>query len=805
MKNHHQRGIRAAMPCLRKRAIGSAIGLAIIGWSSIACAYGMDGLSTGTASAGGDEQQSTGPKTDATKRKSDKVVNLNGVSVTAQTEAQVPPTAAFTESVISAETIRNLSPGPSTTAQTMLNQEPSIFAYTNGPMGVETTIYFRAFNSSQFAETYAGVALNDVFNGGVTNQAENRNNVLITPNNLQSVQLYRGINNPAVNSYNSLGGTVNYIPRQPGDVYGGEVGLSYGSFHTYGWHATLDTGDWNGVKQILSFEQNGSHGWIQNTNDHNNNLYWGLTYAIDDSNHVYNYFLYNNNAGYAPFNMPVALLRQYGNSYQWPKNWTNSYMKDTNWMDVLGWKSQFADNIRFESKLFFGRNEYLRNSYSNPAYQQSDTQPYNLEDTPSGYAFWLNNPNGPTYDPAAVFGTVQDGTAYHFYGYTTEGIGDTSTLTLSLPQNEITVGGNITYGKLHSREYWYGSQPVPQIDGYNNTWDEHDHRTLGSVFAQDEIALLDGKLHITPGVKYIYAKTTNHDVVGIYYPIAGRVKDTEHFLSPTIGLNYEVMEGLNVYGGYGKNFKLPDISAYYGAFQSDASGNPTIVPPKVKPEYVEDFELGARYQIDGFSAALNGYRENFTNTFVTSTDPVTLLSTFKNGGRSRYQGVELQLKQDWDAGAFGGLSLYFNYAHNQAKFTSSFSSDFAGQVTAGQPLAGVPQNLISTGIVWRWNGWRVNADARYVDKQYIDQLFAGTPTASTIKSYAVVNLGVNKTIALDKSGFVKQLKFGLNIDNLFNRRYLNTAFTDTDVNGNSFIRGIVAAPRSVMGSVAVDF
>ena len=734
----------------------------------------------------------------------EKVKQLGGVSVSA-TVQNVPPTAAYTQSLIDEDTIRNLSPGPTVTVQTMLNQQPSVFAYANGPNGVETNIYLRAFNSSQFSETFDGVALNDLFNGGVTNQAENRNNVLLIPGNLQNVEIYRGINNPAVNSYNSLGGTINFAPRQPDDTMGGSVGASYGSFKSWDYHATFNTGDWNGVKQVFSFQHSASRGWIDNTGDHNNNFYWGLTYDFNDNNRLSNYLLYNNNKGFSPFNMPAPLQQQYGRNYQWPLSWTNSPIKDTNWMDIIDLKSKFSDDILFQNKLFFGRNDYLRTSFSNPLYQQSATQPYGLEDTPSSFAFWLGNPNGPTYDPASVFGSVQNGTAYHFYGYTTKGVGDTPTLTLKLPQNEIIIGANATYGELYSREYWYGSAPVPKIIGYNDTWDEHDHRTLTSFYVQDTISLFDNTLHLTPGVKYIYASTTDRDAVGIYYPIAGEVHDTEHFVSPTFGINYQLLEGLNVYASYGKNFKLPDISAYYGAFQTDANGNYTIAPPHVKPEYVQDYEIGVRYQLDGFSVMVNGYRENFKNTFVTVTDPVTLLSTFTNGGSSRYQGAELQLQNNFGSVGFGDLSAYFNYAHNQAKFTSSFASDYAGTVNAGQPLAGVPSDLLSAGLVWKYEGWRFNLDARFVGKQYVDQLYAGTPTASTIKPYAVVNIGISDTIRLRDSGFGRQIRVGLNVDNLLDRQYLNTAYTDTDYFGNSFIRGVIAPPRTITGSIDVDF
>jgi iron complex outermembrane recepter protein len=56
-----------------------------------------------------------------------------------------------------------------------------------------------------------------------------------------------------------------------------------------------------------------------------------------------------------------------------------------------------------------------------------------------------------------------------------------------------------------------------------------------------------------------------------------------------------------------------------------------------------------------------------------------------------------------------------------------------------------------------------------------------------------------------ESGFGQQVRFGLNVDNLLDREYLNTAYTDTDYFGNDFVRGVVAAPRSITGSVDIFF
>jgi iron complex outermembrane receptor protein len=723
--------------------------------------------------------------------------------------ALIPMTTPYSASTVTAETIETLSPGATVTVQTLLNSQPSIIATTDGPLGTRSNVFFRAFNSGQFAETFDGVSVDDVFNAGATNESLVVNNVLITPNNIDGVEVYRGINNPAVNSYISLGGTINYLPRRPTGTFGGEIDVSYGSFNTKQWGFSINTPDFHGLKQLISFKNGQSDGWNQNNGDRNNNFYYAADFARSNGDALSVYAVYNNNTGYTPFNMPAPLLQQYGSSYQWPTSETYESDKDRNWMILADYKMQINSMLTFQSKVFGSDNDFKRTSFSNPAFQESAAQPYNLgNDDPLPFAFWLSYPNGPTYNPAAVFpdanGDAQAGLAYQFYGYSMWMAGYSPSLTLTIPHNTITVGGNTTYGALHSRSYQYGAFNMPMITGYNDAWDEYDKRVLGSVYGQDEIALLDDRLHVTPGLKYIYAYTRNHDAIGFYNPISGPDFDTQTYVAPSIGLNFAPMDGLAVYAAFGQNIKFPDISAFYQALQTDSSGNNVIAPVKVKPEHVNDYEAGVRYRGAGFSGSVNLYRENFTDTFINSTTKSGLTLT-QNGGAARYQGVELQLSQNLPRLVGGDANVYFNYSHNQAKFTTSFIDVVAGLVAAGQPLADVPEDLISTGVVWRHDGWRLQAQGRYVGRQYVDQINAGTPTSNVIHSYFVLDLGFFKTVEMQGYGGIKSIRFAVNADNLLDRNYLNEAFTDTDYYGKAFIRGVHAAPQSFTGSIKAAF
>jgi len=738
-------------------------------------------------------------------------VTVTGGEVIETAPTVVPLTAAYSESTITREDIKNLSPQES--LQTMLSNQPSIFTFQNGPNGVGANIFFRAFNSGQFAETFDGVAINDMFNGGVTGQASTFNSVLFIPANIDSVVLTRGINNPAVNSYNSLGGTINFLPKRPSDTFGGSLGGSYGTFNSFTTQGSIDTGDFHGLKQLLQFDHRESDGWLANTKDRNTNVYYSGLYDVPNGNQLSLVGVYDRNDGHSPFDMPVPLLGQDNGFYQYPLNVANEKAKDTEYMVILGYKAQLAPNILFENKFFGGGQNFLRTSYANPAFSNS---PYELPSQAETYDYWLYYPNGPTYDPKAVFGSKPAGNAYHFYGYTNWAIGYTPTVTVALPQNTIIVGGNITYGQLHSREYWYGSIPVPQTLGYNDAWDEHDRRLFVSAYAQDEIKLFHDTLSITPGVKYQFANTIDTDSIGFFYPYGGTDRDKESFVSPTVGLNYKPTDHLSFNFAFGQNIKFPDISAYYNAVPGTTAATPLTPPPiKIKPEHVNDYELGARYQTGGFAASLDFYREDFSDVFIDAFDPTTYETIVSNGGSATYQGFEIQLSEDVRLPRAGDLKGYFNYAYNDAHFTSKFNADSVGSslnntqdtVTPGEPMADVPQVLLTAGVTWSYEGFRLDAQGRYVGHQYILDDDTGAPSSITIPGYFIMDVGLAKTIPLQNRGlWAKSLTLSIKANNLFNKYYYNEAYAQSNepyVGSTEF--AAPGAPRSVIGRVEVDF
>ena len=731
---------------------------------------------------------------------------VSGVTVQGETVTTAPPvpplSTPYTTSTITAAEVRALPDSPTINIQSMLNYQPSFFSTTDGPNEGITT-YFRAFNSGQFAETYDGIALNDVFNGGVTNQASVVNATLLLPRNVDSVQVYRGINNPAVNSYNSLGGTIDFLPRTPTADMNGQIGGSYGSFSSYDVHAQFNTGDIDGLRQFFAYDHAESDGWLSYTNDRNTNVYYSATYDAPNGDHLSLVGVYNHNNGYSPLAAPVALLSQ-GNGFTgWPLGTSNEKDSDTEYMAILDFRAPLSDHVSFDQKVFGGANNYLRTSFGDPNYAGS----YNLPNSPTGFPFWLSYPSGPTYDPASVFGSVAAGTAYHFYGYTSWGVGYQPSVTIDLPHNDIVVGGNLTYGNLHSREYWYGSYNMPMTVGYNNAWDEHDNRLFASGYIQDTITMFDDRLTLTPGIKYIFAHTFDNDAIGFYYPYGGSPSDNEDYFAPTFAINYKFTPNVAAWFAFGQNIKFPDIGAFYGAVAANTapSGQPAYSTPAItiKPEHVNDFEGGVRYESGGFYAEADIYREDFTNTFISQFNSQTGASSISNGGSSLYQGFELQLKDTFNVNEYGSLKPFLNYSYNQAEYTSAYSDMASGlTVVPGEPVANVPVYLVQFGVTWDYDGWDVTAQGRAIGGQFIVDDDTGGTTGQKNPAYFVSDVGVIKTFPLHNLGFGfgKSVTAAINVTNLFNKYYYNTFYY---TGGVEYVTP--GAPRAVMGRLEVNF
>ncbi|MFW0885061.1 TonB-dependent receptor [Candidatus Acidulodesulfobacterium sp. H_13] len=737
--------------------------------------------------------------------------------------------SSYSGSLITKKEIKTLN-NPMTGIASILSTKPSISASSFGPNGMRTHIEMRAFNSGQITESFDGIPLNSLFDGGSQNFASVRNNVPFTLGDVSSINIYRGINNPSVSSFNSLGGTINYNPLLPSYKANGEIFGGYGSYATRKYGFYVNTGTLPGdIRMYIRATKNDSNGWIKNTEDKNNSYYISLIKPYnEDRSDISLIYMRNDNVGKTPHSIPLPLEQKYGFTYNWPTSIDKSNNIDDSYYVILSLKNYVNKDFNFQNKIFYHNNRYLRTSYSNPqcmtdVYNNPSSPIYNAAEQgvcssitidgqqpfylPNQSEGWVYPSSTNTYNPEALFGSSNYGTDYHLYIENMNEAGDIPQFNIQLPQNKITFGGKFFFGNVRSAEFWYGNSNVPEATSYNNAWNEHDTRTNDTLYVQDKIYLINNKLSIEPGIKYNTTNTTSADNRGYYYKMGGTESNTFTYYEPSVGISYQPLKNWIVYGAWGRIQKVPNISAYYDLVGS-ANGHTYTPPLTVKPEYVTDYELGTRYKYAGLHLSLNGYKELFENTFSHFYNPSLGVSLEYNSGNSMYEGIELALNYKIDR----YLKLFGNWSYNTAIYTSDYKGNY-GTIEAGDHIANVPRHLANIGF----DGYTSNSQLRlwgtYTGQSAFNYI-NGVPSGKHYGGYWVFNVYLNHYFNFDAMGgalkkmHLRGVTLSLSIDNILNKHYnANVYEHHGTLNGSRYYyeTGLPGLPRFAMLTAAVKF
>lgn len=232
---------------------------------------------------------------------------------------------------------------------------------------------------------------------------------------------------------------------------------------------------------------------------------------------------------------------------------------------------------------------------------------------------------------------------------------------------------------------------------------EHESGELGSR-ADDEL--------LTPSRTNFGVYVQDRVVLGerVYATIGGRVEHNDSFgtkVVPRAAVAWRVRPGadattLRASGGAG--IKEPDFFQSFGV-SGGAIGNPDL-----EPERSRTFDVGVEQRLLGgrLSAAATYFHHDYLDQIAfTLTDPVNFLGTYTNLGKTRAQGVELELQ----AAPTPALLLSAHYTYLDGEVIVS-SSDFDPVYAVGQPLLRRPKH--QGGLSARWTAGRVSLGATLV-------------------------------------------------------------------------------------------
>ncbi len=201
------------------------------------------------------------------------------------------------------------------------------------------------------------------------------------------------------------------------------------------------------------------------------------------------------------------------------------------------------------------------------------------------------------------------------------------------------------------------------------------------------------------------------------------------FLNPRVGINYKFNEHQNVFISLARVTREPRLKNYYDAAESSAGEIPQFElnpdgtfnfnSPLVKPETMNDFELGTSFANDYLVLNLNLYYMLFENEIV------------KNGKVDRFgQPITGNVDQTTHIGAevsavvklFNELEIFGNASYSKNKITTGkyFINDTESIDISDNSISGFPEFLSNIGIQFHLNNFYIKLNAKYVGNFYSD-------------------------------------------------------------------------------------
>lgn len=279
-------------------------------------------------------------------------------------------------------------------------------------------------------------------------------------------------------------------------------------------------------------------------------------------------------------------------------------------------------------------------------------------------------------------------------------------------------------------------------------------KTDFSVFAKASYDLSD-ELELYGDVQF---RNVTYKTSGITSDLVNMLIDESFsFFNPKFGLSYKIRPNSILYGSYSRANREPSRSDY------EANEN-------IRPEQLNDFEIGWRYKKNGLRFNLNTYYMLYNEQLVLTGELDDVGSPIRTNSGSSYRiGIESELELKLSS----NLSLRNNFTLSSNK-NKKILSKFNGSVfDFGKTNISFSPNLISSNslIFSPNNNLMISFLSKYVGKQYMGNTDA---VNSILDSYFVNDINFSYKI-ISNLVFDEIIFSGL-VNNVFNNEYVSNGY-----------------------------
>lgn len=397
-------------------------------------------------------------------------------------------------------------------------------------------------------------------------------------------------------------------------------------------------------------------------------------------------------------------------------------------------------------------------------------------------------------DPNCYEGNVEPVSSYRTSNYRNHRWGVTGDVAFDFTTGDLmhTLRAGIWYENYDAdvvRQWHLIKNPETSVD-FNKTpyWIQYETNSNTKEFmyyVQENIDI--GALSVSLGLKKFHVDT---DIEQFYANPRTNNLDSQSDALMSAGLTYQTpVTGLEVFAGYSENFKAITPGIINSDLSSEQLGS-------IDPETSDNIEVGFRYDINGFNAAVTFYDIKFENR-ITKIDNSVLEGvdykqevdgTYVNVGGQKSRGVELLAAyQLTDA-----LRLSGSYTYDDSTYvgTGDPGLDTESGIRAGNQVYGGPETFFSLAADYYAQNYSSGISLRHVGDRFIN--FENSATAP---SYEVVDAYIGVEVDTFTSA-VPSVQLRLNVNNLFNDNYIAA------IGSNSVYPG---SPRTITFSISADF
>lgn len=308
-------------------------------------------------------------------------------------------------------------------------------------------------------------------------------------------------------------------------------------------------------------------------------------------------------------------------------------------------------------------------------------------------------------------------------------------------------GWNKYEGSHYGKVIW--ARNAGQTELGDRYYDDFSTKTDGNIFAKANYQLTD-KLSFYGDLQYRKVTYKANSVE------TGLVDDHFNFFNPKAGLNFEINNKNILYFSYARANREPNRSDYEG-------GN-------VKPEKLNDFELGWRFNSDNVQLNTNFYFMGYKDQLVLTGQLNDVGAPLRaNSGDSYRAGIEvdatLKLSEQWYIQPNITLSQNKNKDYHFTRDGAlqnlgATNIAFSPEVIAGNRLTFIPIKDLQISLL-----------SKFVGEQFMGNIDSDV---SKLDSYFVNDLNVSYEIKPKK--VFKSIMLSALVNNIFDLKYESNGF-----------------------------